>query len=75
MAEEKDKQLNVMCVSEKYCLPEALPLVKFIDEEVKYNCYSTHSDAIIFGYPCRPNWWYRMWQRILVGIKWERQDD
>lgn len=26
-----------------------------------------------FTYP-RPNWWWRMWQWILLGWKWEKTD-
>jgi len=23
----------------------------------------------------RPNWWHRMWQRVLLGFIWEEIDD
>lgn len=33
-------------------------------------------DTVAFEFPhTRPNWWWRMWQYLLFGFRWENTDD
>jgi hypothetical protein len=30
-----------------------------------------HGPHFLITYPTRPNWFFRMWQRLLLGWKWK----
>jgi hypothetical protein len=37
--------------------------------------YFRVAEHYLISQPTRPNWWFRLWQRLLLGWKWEAQDE
>jgi len=33
-------------------------------------CFLVINEYLGFGFPSKPNWWWRFWQRVLLGWKW-----
>ena len=51
------------------------------DEGIVLSAPPIRSRLIIGSLPCalvfelhtkRPNWWFRLWQRLILGFRWER---
>jgi len=49
-------------------IPVEVPVEEFVNLN-KYRLYITQEFMVYHSY--KPNWWIRMWQKLILGFRWE----